>query len=344
MQNTVVDSKKYQHIAIGIVFRNNYILISKRDKNSHQGDLWEFPGGKVEANETALQALSRELDEELGIRLEYAEPLISIPFTYLNQAKEIDHTNASPETSINVILDVWLVRSFSGRPYSREKQPIKWVNQNQLKNFAFPVANQHIISALYLPDSYVITPDIDTSDINAKEKFIADFKTICQQAYSIIQLRFKKTCLDQVFIKQLCQIANSSQTNLQLNSSSIKLYSNDYAQLGLHLTSRDLYTTQLSQLVKNKSAYFSASCHHLDDIIQANKLKLDFIVLSPVKKTKSHPQAAAIGWQQFEELCKQAQMPVYALGGMTGEDLEKAKLSGAQGIAAISAFWNKETN
>jgi len=341
MQNTELDSDKYQHIAVGVIFRNNYILISKRKKNAHQGDLWEFPGGKVEANETVLQALHRELDEELGIQLEQAQALISIPFNYPNKVKKTDSTRETQDNSIKVLLDVWIVTSFSGRPFSKEHQPIKWVNQKQLNNYSFPAANQHIISALSLPESYVITPDIDVSDIKMKEKFLVDFKKLCQQGYSLIQLRFKLSSPDKTLIQQLCQVAKSSQINLQLNSSLIQLYSNEYAQLGLHLTSQDLYTTQLSQLEKNKSAYYSASCHNIEDILQANKLGVDFIVLSPVQATRSHPQAQTLGWQQFEELTKNAQMPVYALGGMNIVDIEKAKLSGAQGIAAISAFWNE---
>jgi len=344
MPNTVPDSSNYQHVAVGVIFRNNNILISKRKKTAHQGDLWEFPGGKVEANEAALQALHRELHEELGIIVEQAQPLISIPFHYSNKAENTQSTEDIQDSSVRVLLDVWVISHFSGRPFSKENQPIKWVNKNQLKNFSFPAANKHIISALSLPDSYVITPDIDVSDANTKAQFILDFKKICQQAYSLIQLRFKKTCPDITLIQELCQIALTSQIKLQLNSSLIELYSTEYCQLGIHLTSEDLFNKKLSPLEINKSAYYSASCHNLDDVIQANKRGLDFIVISPVNKTKSHPQAIDLGWEQFEELSKQAQMPVYALGGMNFEDIEKAKLYGAQGIAAISAFWNKDIN
>jgi len=336
MPNTVPDSEKPLHITVAVICRKNYILISKRAKNANQGDLWEFPGGKVEANESVLQALFRELHEELGITVEQAEPLITIPYTYPKKDQQT--------SDIQVFLDVWIVSNFSGKPYSKEKQPIKWVDKKQLIDFEFPAANKHILSALYLPECYVISPDCVLSDEQQKQKFISQFTQLCRQNYSLIQLRFKKYNPDKAFVGKLVNIAIQYQINLQLNSSLIELYNNNYSNLGIHLTSTDLYGNRLDTLIKNKSAYYSASCHNLVDIEQANKLKLDFIVLSPVNKTQSHASAEPLGWEKFQQLTRQAQMPVYALGGMQIDDIDKAKQNGAQGIAAISAFWDKENN
>ena len=71
------------HVAVGVV-RNSQgnILIAKRPAHAHQGDLWEFPGGKVEKGESLQQALQRELHEELGIDITHARPLIRIPHSY----------------------------------------------------------------------------------------------------------------------------------------------------------------------------------------------------------------------------------------------------------------------
>ena len=62
--------------------------------------------------------------------------------------------------------------------------------------------------------------------------------------------------------------------------------------------------------------------------------------MSPVNATLSHPDTVPLGWDKFKELTQKAIMPVYALGGMKSELLEKAKSCGAQGIAAIGEFWN----
>src|SRR6478752_215306 len=101
------------HVAVGVITNNRQeVLIAKRAVHLHQGGFWEFPGGKVEKNETVQQALSRELHEELGINVEVARPFIKITHDY-------------PDKS--VLLDVWLVEQFTGQPQSRESQPLLWV-------------------------------------------------------------------------------------------------------------------------------------------------------------------------------------------------------------------------
>jgi 8-oxo-dGTP diphosphatase len=62
-------------------------------------------------------------------------------------------------------------------------------------------------------------------------------------------------------------------------------------------------------------------------------LGLDFILLSPVKSTLSHPEADPLGWKNFSEMIVDITLPVYALGGMTLTDLPVALTYGARGIA-----------
>ena len=71
----------------------------------------------------------------------------------------------------------------------------------------------------------------------------------------------------------------------------------------------------------------------------AIKCDCDFVVVSPVKETSTHPDATVLGWEKFRMLSEKATMPVYALGGMSNADLLIAKEYGAQGISAISEFW-----
>lgn len=124
------------HVAVGVVLNtNNQVLISLRADHLHQGSLWEFPGGKVEADETVQQALVRELQEELAIEVDVnaCSPLIKIEHDYGDK---------------KVLLDVWVVNAFVGEPKSVEGQPLEWVPVNLLKEYAFPVANQAIITSL----------------------------------------------------------------------------------------------------------------------------------------------------------------------------------------------------
>lgn len=125
---------KRVHVAVAVICNSDgHILISKRPNHVHQGGLWEFPGGKLEAGETLESALKRELLEELGIAPNAYEPLVEIQHDY-------------PDKS--VLLDVWRVTDFSGEPYGREQQPVCWVAPEALVNYEFPEANLAIIRAI----------------------------------------------------------------------------------------------------------------------------------------------------------------------------------------------------
>ena len=118
------------HVAVGLLLRSDRVLIALRPKQSHQGGLWEFPGGKVEEGESVEAALSRELKEELGIDIHSASSVMQISHDY-NDKK--------------VLLDVWSVTDFSGEPCGAEGQPVKWVSQALLQDYKFPEANKPIV-------------------------------------------------------------------------------------------------------------------------------------------------------------------------------------------------------
>lgn len=122
------------HVAVGVITDTaGSVLITRRPDHTHQGGFWEFPGGKVEADETVEIALQRELWEELGIAIQSAEPLLQIHHTYSDR---------------NVLLDVWRVTAYSGEPQGREGQPVVWVLPTLLGDFAFPAADTPIIQRL----------------------------------------------------------------------------------------------------------------------------------------------------------------------------------------------------
>ena len=122
------------HVAVAVI-RNaqNDILISRRHADAHQGGLWEFPGGKVRRGESLQQALGRELREELGIEIGAIRPLLQVEHDYGDR---------------QVLLDVWLVREFSGEARSLEGQPLRWVAPTELAHYAFPAANRPILEAI----------------------------------------------------------------------------------------------------------------------------------------------------------------------------------------------------
>ncbi len=126
--------KRSIHVAVGIVLNNhNEVLIAKRPDSTHQGGLWEFPGGKVESGETVYDALVREFKEEVDINILSGESFMEIHHDYGDK---------------QVFLDVLLCEEYSGEAIGLEGQEVKWVLLNHLGEFQFPVANRAIIEKL----------------------------------------------------------------------------------------------------------------------------------------------------------------------------------------------------
>ena len=80
--------------------------------------------------------------------------------------------------------------------------------------------------------------------------------------------------------------------------------------------------------------------HMIDSVEKAEEKKVDIVMLSPVNETMSHPGAVPLGWRKFKQLVEKTNIPAYALGGMTEDDIKTAKTNGAHGIAAIGLFWD----
>jgi 8-oxo-dGTP diphosphatase len=122
------------HVAVAVIFNaDQKILLTKRHADSHQGGLWEFPGGKLEPGETLSGALKRELQEELGIDVLTHHSLLRIEHDYGDK---------------RVLLDVHSVTAFAQEPKPREGQPMRWVSVSALVDYEFPKANGAIVSAL----------------------------------------------------------------------------------------------------------------------------------------------------------------------------------------------------
>ena len=121
-------------VAVGILIDDaGRVLVTRRAPDAHQGGLWEFPGGKVEVDETISAALARELREELGVLVEATDALMVLEHDYGDK---------------QVRLDVHRVTRWSGEPCGLEGQPLAWQRPEQLRDWAFPAANQPILERL----------------------------------------------------------------------------------------------------------------------------------------------------------------------------------------------------
>lgn len=316
MQNDIV------HVAVAVIQNSEQkYLITKRALSAHQGGLWEFPGGKLEPGETVQQALKREIFEELGLNIESSTPLIRIKHDY---------------TDKTVLLDVWQVEKYCGNAKGNEGQALRWVDLNEFSQYNFPAANYPIIKAIELPDIYMITGEF--TDLN---QLTERMLTALNKDIKLVQFRAHHLQNDDYFqyAKRVYEVCEKYKAKLLLNTSLVQYMQNQAYEFshGLHLTSKNLISFSMD--IDNSEFLISASVHNQGELKLAEKYNLDFVVLSPVKSTTTHPDAASIGWKKFEELTEQSTLPVYALGGMTVTDIATARKYGGQGISAISALW-----
>jgi 8-oxo-dGTP diphosphatase len=110
-------------------------LVNCRPAGTPLAGSWEFPGGKRQPGETPLAALKRELDEELGIDVLEAEPVLVLVHDY-------------PDKQVR--LDVWHVRRYSGSAAAREGQPLRWVTVAECRELALLEADWPIVARLPL--------------------------------------------------------------------------------------------------------------------------------------------------------------------------------------------------
>jgi 8-oxo-dGTP diphosphatase len=121
-------------VVVGIVLNSaGEILIARRTDGTHMAGFWEFPGGKLEPDETPFAGLKRELAEELGIEVETAEPFIEHSFEYPDR---------------HVRLDVWWVLAYAGMPESRESQALRWAKIAELDALPLLPADAPIVAAI----------------------------------------------------------------------------------------------------------------------------------------------------------------------------------------------------
>jgi 8-oxo-dGTP diphosphatase len=313
-------SPPVQVAVAAIINAHGEVLIARRPECVHQGGLWEFPGGKMEPGETLDQALNRELLEELGIEPCSSHPLITIHHDYGDK---------------RVCLRVCRVESFNGEPHGREGQPLRWVSVGDLSEYPFPAANRPIISALQLPDRYLITPDpgqqVSAFLAHLERRLDRGDITLMQlRAPSLIEQDYRSLAV------AVIALARARGVRVLLNAE-IGLA----RQLGAH--GIHLNRVRLSRWSREQTEGLLVAASVHDEIQLEQARGADFVVISPVMPTASHPDVNPMGWPGFRRLAERATMPAYALGGVGLSDIAQSIEQGGQGIAAIRGLWGMES-
>jgi 8-oxo-dGTP diphosphatase len=313
--------KKVINVAVAILQRKNEagqyeFLLASRPQGKGWAGWWEFPGGKIETNETPEHALTRELKEELDIKPTTAQQWLTRQYDY-------PETEDSPAKSVN--LQFYFVDAWEGEIEPREGQTLSWQTPENITVSPVLPANAPILKALALPPIYLIS---NLSEMTEQD-FLAGLKNQLSRGLKLIQVREKQLSKEEfiAFAKQVIALAEPYHAKVLINGD-IAL-ARDLGAQGVHLPSQSLLA------LKNKPTglLVAASTHNKMELAYAQALDIDFVVLSPVKSTFSHPEAEPLGWKKFAELTQNITLPVYALGGMALNDLPLAQSFGARGVA-----------
>ncbi len=309
------------HVVAGIITdARGRILLSRRTEGRDLAGRWEFPGGKREPGETPEEALIRELQEELGITPEVGAAFINVPQLY-------------PDKRLR--LDVRFVTGWQGNPRGHEGQALAWVAPDKLPRYDMPPADKPVVAALLQPDRYLVTPEPGPD----AEGWLAALETALEQGIRRVQLR-ARTLAGPAW-EELARkaVARCRRAGVDV------LINGDIAlaqalETGVHLRAAQL--PALAERPLPAGLPVAASCHDVDELRQAQALGCDFALLGTLKTSASHPGRTPLGWEGFATLREAVSLPIYAIGGVSPDDLDQARQHGAQGVAAIRALWPVE--
>lgn len=335
-------SKPRIHAAVGLILREDgKVLFGNRPADKPWPGWWELPGGKVEAGETVLQALTRELNEELDITVTHATPWIEYVHEY-------------PKNIVR--LSFYKVHAWQGEEKGVEGQELTWLTP------AWPLAVEPVLPAaeppmrwLSLPNRYLLS-HIGTD--THTDAWLERLESALENGVQLVQFREpewegqaendaeQRHTLHQAWLatRELCWkygarcLINSVHPQAWwTEGDGVQLRAHDAQHWAAQATAELKADTAHADPVLGleQHALVGVSAHNLADIEAATRLNASFIVLGHVLATPSHPGEDALGWEAFQALAWQAGRPVYAIGGQSEQSLSTATEHGAHGIAGI---------
>ncbi|MFC4201726.1 thiamine phosphate synthase [Candidimonas humi] len=352
-------AKPLIHVAAGMILRaDGALLLAERPADKPWSGWWELPGGKIEPGETVLQALARELDEELGIQITQATPWVT-------------HVHEYPKNIVS--LAFCRVTGWNGTPTGREGQTLAWVDPHA------PITVGKLLPAtepplrwLRLPDRYLITSIGGQQELPG---YLARLDTALQQGIRLVQFRepaWQQRDGEQAVAAALQEVLRRCREHgarCLVNSAHPRDWW-DRAD-GVHLRAADARLPEVAARLRRAAEDSNAtgadaaagaqaapdnhaganaaaagpnswpdrllgmSAHDAADLTLARELGADFAVLGHVLDTPSHPGEPGMGWERYAELAGGAGLPVLAIGGQSEATLDEARRHGAHGIAGI---------
>lgn len=308
---------RWIEVAAAVVERDDgSFLLAQRPAGKVYAGWWEFPGGKVEADEPVERALARELEEELGLQVETAVPWITRTYRYPHG---------------NVRLRFFRVVRWRGEPQAREGQAFAWQRLPALTVDPILPANGPILKALGLP----LFMGVSQAGALGEAGWLARLDGAIVRGLRWVQIREPGADTH-----SLLRLAREAVARMRPVGGRVVVNgSADVARAagadGVHLNARALSAPG----DRPDFDLVGASVHNEAELDRAEAVGVDYAVLGPVRATASHPGVAGIGWDRFRALVDGRPYPVLAIGGLGESDLPEARRSGAHGVAAIRAAW-----
>lgn len=325
--NTQIEKTKIVEVAAAVLQRpDGSFLLAQRPADKIWAGYWEFPGGKIEPGETPYHALVRELREELGITVATAYPWVTRVYTY-------------PHATVR--LNFFRVTAWSGELHPHEGQAFAWQSspslalprreREQVSVSPMLPANAPILRSLSLPTFYAISNVQELGE----DEFVRRLEAALHNGLRLVQLRekdYSRAALRALALKML-PLLRQHDARLIINAD-IEL-AKEIGAAGVQLTA-----TQLAGLRERPDVeWCAASCHNAAELRRAEEMGCDFALLSPVLTTQSHPGAPHLGWENFAVIAAGSSIPIYALGGLTHDDIQTAWQHGAHGISLLRQAW-----
>lgn len=295
-------SKSKIDVAIALLFFRGKVLVGWREAKQHQGNKYEFPGGKVEIGESPEQACRREIREEVGIDV-----------TDWHTCQIICHEYEDITVNLHVFH-----ASVSSSQLAQIQAPWTWYSRDTLATLNFPKANDVLIQHLNWQRQIKIS--IELNDLISLSNTHLMYWRVEEHEVNITQLA-RLSAVD--FAKLIVNVNVWQQMNTEQQQQ----------VAAVHLKHSQLMQRQKGDLVDQ--VRYIAACHNEVSAQHAQAIGCDAILLSPILPTTSHHDAKVLGWQGLHTIAMHIDIPVFALGGMQVDNLRQAQQYGAYGIAGI---------
>ena len=343
------------NVAVAVIHYQAQCLLGFRDAAQHQGNRYEFVGGKIDADETAKQALIREVAEETGI---------DIHDNTVVKLGRLHHDYGDKQVSLQVYdieLTALQYEQHRHLRYGLEGQALKWVNKSGLLagEYHLPAANKTILEWLRLPTQIAITYPL--AHFSDQPNPAAEWLTYHEEkvaSHAWLYIRVKESGFDNS-VKQLMTLRPDIQVILPFDHQMQSVQA-DYQIVAHQVVVHQLSQTALMKWFNNgehvsvgEQTSFNdrpliVSCHDAASIYAANKLAsarlqqqlppVIGIFLSPLLATQTHPDTAPLGWSDWSALAQLADMPVIGLGGLSPAMIGRVAQFGGISVAGIRQF------